>query len=42
MRSGYEVKIIEEKGPPVNCEAGPWTGNVWLFSPKAKAPTQLQ
>ncbi|HZF32401.1 MAG TPA: hypothetical protein VE914_01225 [Candidatus Angelobacter sp.] len=42
VRSGYDVKIIEETGPPMNCEAGPWNGNVWLFSPKAKAPTKIQ
>jgi hypothetical protein len=42
VRSGGEVKMIEEKGPPMNCEAGPWKGNVWLFTPNAKAPTKIQ
>ena len=42
VRNGAKVEMIEEKSPPMNCEAGPWSGNVWLFTPKGKAPTQLQ
>lgn len=42
VRNGGSVDIVEEKGPPEKCEAGPWVGNVWLFSPNGAAATKIQ